>query len=88
MSVVINGVTYIPKVDSEVANGAETFGKALKKMRFSTDLSLCKAAVYIGISKAFLSDLENDKVEPSLRSAVKICAAYGIPITVLSKYFE
>lgn len=88
MTVIINEIEYIPKVSQEVAKDKESFGEALKAIRIKTELSLCKAAVSIGISKAFLSDLENDKVEPSLRSAVKICSAYGIPITALSKYFE
>jgi transcriptional regulator with XRE-family HTH domain len=89
MSVVINGIEYVPKLKLKLQHvSGESFGSTLRSMRKAAKYSLDKAAVEIGCSKSYLWDLEHDSGEPSLRMAAKIAEAYGVPILALARCLD
>jgi transcriptional regulator with XRE-family HTH domain len=83
MSVVINGIEYVPKLKMQSIDGM-TFGLSLKTMRKQLKMSLDVAALEIGCSKSHLWELEHDRTEPGLRMASAIASAYGVPVAVLA----
>jgi transcriptional regulator with XRE-family HTH domain len=87
MSVVINGIEYVPKLKLQNVSG-ESFGSTLRSMRKAAKYSLDKAAVEIGCSKSYLWGMEHDSGEPSLRMAAKIAEAYGVPILALARCLD
>lgn len=84
MSVIINGIEYVPKLQLHHLNG-ESFGGALRRLRKAAGYSLQKAADEIGCTKSYLWELEKDVAEPGLRMAVKIAEAYGVPLHALAR---
>jgi transcriptional regulator with XRE-family HTH domain len=56
-----------------------TLGSTLKEFRFSAGLSQLALAQRAGISESFLSLLESDKREPTVRVLRNIGRALGIP---------
>ena len=67
--------------DGAVIANAEgvTFGKMIKKLRERCNLSLRGACEEIGISPAYLSDLENDRRYPPVGEVLKkILSAYRV----------
>jgi transcriptional regulator with XRE-family HTH domain len=55
-------------------------GRRLREIRMGRGLSLQDAARRAGLSKSFLSEVEQGRVSPSVASLTKIAAALGIPI--------
>ena len=84
MSVVINGIEYVPKLKLHHLDG-ESFGSALRRMRKSAGYTLQKAADEIGCTKSYMWELEKDGAEPGLRMATKIAEAYGVPLHALAR---
>ncbi len=64
-----------------------TFGEALKTLRVNNRLSINEMAGKIGISKGLLSRYENDKVIPSLKTAVRLAQFYNVSLDSFSEYF-
>jgi len=87
MSVIINGIEYVPKLKLHHLDG-ENFGAALRRMRKAAKYSLDKAAEEIGCTKSYLWALEKGGPEPGLRMAVKIAEAYGVPLMTLARCLD
>lgn len=62
----------------------ETLGKALKSMREKIGFTLRDVDVATGISNAYLSQLENDKIKkPSANVLYKLANVYKVDLDVL-----
>ncbi len=62
----------------------ETLGKTLKSTRENVSLTLRDVEVATGISNAYLSQLENDKIKnPSANILYKLANVYKIDLNVL-----
>lgn len=53
-------------------------GKLIKQLRDASGISLTTLSLQTGLSRSYLSRLENDKREPSLYSLSVICRYFGI----------
>lgn len=84
MSVVINGIEYVPHITLKMSTELGTLGQALRTIRKAAKMSLDKAAEEIGCSKSYLWALEHDDGEPGLRMAAEIANTYGIPLATLA----
>ena len=84
MSVIINGIRYVPALNIKMPSEFGTLGEALRTMRKDARLSLKAAAVEIGCSKTYLWGVEKSGMEPSLRMAARMSAAYGVPLATLA----
>ena len=60
------------------------FAKHLKRLRIQKKISQKELSKYIGVPQTTLSDLENDKYEPSLCVAKKIAKYFGKKIDELT----
>lgn len=60
------------------------FAKHLRRLRIQKKISQKKLSKYIGVPQTTLSDLENDKYEPSLSVAKKIANYFGKKIDELT----
>lgn len=87
MSVIINGIEYVPKLKLHHLDG-ENFGAALRRMRKAAGYSLQKAADEVGCTKSYMWQLEKDGAEPGLRMAAKIAEAYGVPLMTLARCLD
>jgi len=62
-----------------MANQSNTIGKVLKEARESRRLSLREVEIQSGISNAYLSQLENDKIKkPSANTLYKLSSLFKI----------
>lgn len=62
----------------------ETLGKTLKSTRENVSLTLREVEISTGISNAYLSQLENDKIKkPSANVLYKLANVYKINLNVL-----
>ncbi len=84
MSVVINGVEYVPRITLKAPASFGSLGAALKELRKAQRLTLQSAADRIGCTKSHLHTLERDGSEPGLRLAYRIAEAYGVPLLTLA----
>lgn len=68
-----------------------TFGINLKKIRMSNRENQTTFAKRLGISRTYLSDLENDRKSPSIETINKIAVKLNVPLVELlsesKKYF-
>ena len=64
----------------------ETFGSTLRKLREEKDISLRELAKRIGVSGAFLSDIELGRRFPSADKLELIAKEIGVSIEDLKKY--
>lgn len=60
------------------------FAKHLRRLRIQKKISQKELSKYIGVPQTTLSDLENDKYEPSLSVAKKIANYFGKKIDELT----
>lgn len=88
VKVVINGVEYAPIVRASKSGTFETFGAALKAMRKQSGMTLNEASDVIGCSKSYLSELENDRSQPSLKVGLAISEAYGVSLVSLAAFMQ
>lgn len=65
---------------SRTLGGAGDFGAAVRAARRSAEVPIDKAAGMLGVSKQFLSDLENGKPTIQLDKAIKAGRALGLVI--------
>lgn len=63
--------------------GADGLGERLRQARLARSLSLRELAERSGLSRAFLSQVEHEKVSPSVASLSKIAEALGITMSEL-----
>lgn len=84
MTVTINGIEYVPRLNLKAPAELGTLGAALKTVRKAQKLSLDEAAKRVGCTKSHLWTLENDGSEPGLRLAYRIAEAYGVPLLTLA----
>lgn len=84
MTVIINGVEYVPRMKLNAPKPPGTFGSAIRTLRKQQKLSLEASALAIGCSKSYLWALEHDDSEPSLRMAREIACQYGAPLATLA----
>lgn len=61
----------------------ETLGRRLRKIRLEKGLTLEQVANRASLSKAFISQLENDKANPSLGSLKAVVGVFGLPVAAL-----
>jgi len=62
----------------------ETLGKTLKSIRENVSLTLRDVETATGISNAYLSQLENDKIKkPSANVLYKLASVYKIDLNIL-----
>ena len=64
-----------------------TLGEYLRGLRLcQTDMSLEKMSEKIGCAKSYLSDVENDKIMPTLSKAAAMAKAYKTSLNQMGKY--
>jgi len=68
-----------PAESSKIA----TFGERLRRLRHDADLSQSELIIAVGISKGFLSDLENDKRCPGADVLCKLARRLGVSMDYL-----
>ncbi|MCB9960479.1 MAG: helix-turn-helix transcriptional regulator [Rhodospirillaceae bacterium] len=61
----------------------KVLGTRLRKWRFSVGMTLADAAARVGISKGYLSRIENGIASPSIAVLNQLSAAYGAPLSKL-----
>ena len=60
-----------------------TFGRLVRSLRMSDDISQVVLAKKLGVSKQFLSDVEHDRKDVGIRFAKKISEALGYSVEPL-----
>lgn len=84
MTVIINGMEYVPRLNLKPPAAFGSLGSALKELRKAQRLSLQAASERIGCTKSHLHTLERDGSEPGLLLAHQIAEAYGVPLLTLA----
>lgn len=62
--------------------------KALKVIRESHSLSLTETAKRLGLSKAYVSEIENGKKTPSMETMSQYALVFGIPMSSIMFFSE
>lgn len=63
-------------------------GKEIRKKRKKKNLTQEQLAKKIGVCRNYISDLENDRYIPSLKTLIKICNVLELDINFLIKMSE
>lgn len=71
-----------------MTNRVENIGKNIKKYRKIQQLPQIELAVIVGIDRAYLSEIENGRTNPSINILYAIADALQINITELFKPAE
>lgn len=64
---------------------AEKLGKNLKRIRTEKGISQVDVARSLGVSRGFVSNLENGKTNPTLATITKLAGAVGVTTDELLK---
>ena len=64
---------------------SEKFGQSLKRIRTKKVISQNKIARILGIDRAFISNIENGKTNPTLTTIAKLAKAIGVSVGELMK---
>lgn len=64
---------------------AEKLGKNLKRIRTEKGISQVEIAKSLGVSRGFVSNLENGKTNPTLATIAKLADAIGVNSNELLK---
>ena len=64
---------------------SEKLGQNLKRIRTEKGISQNKIARTLGIDRAFISNIENGKTNPTLATIAKIAKAIGVSVGELMK---
>lgn len=67
------------KFMEELLGGSLTFGQAIEALRVSAEISQVAFAKKLGISKAYLCDIEKGRRPATIDRAVRIAKALGQP---------
>jgi transcriptional regulator with XRE-family HTH domain len=68
-----------------VKDEAEKLGKNLKRIRTEKDISQGDIARSLGVSRGFVSNLENGKTNPTLATITRLANAIGVSTDELLK---
>jgi len=68
-----------------VKGEAEKLGQNLKRIRTEKDISQGDIANSLGVSRGFVSNLENGKTNPTLSTITRIASAVGVSTEELLK---
>ena len=82
-----NGWYIIQQSDKliDMKSEAQRLGRNLKRIRKGKGISQGDIARTFGIDKAFISNLENGKTNPTLTTIAKFAKALDVPIAELMK---
>ncbi|MGE6365168.1 helix-turn-helix transcriptional regulator [Bacillus paramycoides] len=69
-------------------NKKETLGNIIKESRKNKGLLQVEVAKSTGISRNYLSDIENDRYIPSLKTFLRIACFLELDLNLLSKMTE
>lgn len=64
---------------------AQKLGKNLKRIRTEKGISQGDIVRSLGMDRAFISNIENGKTNPTLATIAKLAKALGVPIEDLMK---
>lgn len=64
---------------------AQKLGRNLKRIRKEKDISQGDIVRSLGMDRAFISNIENGKTNPTLATIAKLAKALGVPIEDLIK---
>lgn len=67
---------------------AQIFAKRLKIHRAISDISQKELAVKAGLSQSTVAQIENGRMDPSLKTAEKLAEALGVQVTTMLTDFE
>ncbi|MBI2100121.1 MAG: helix-turn-helix transcriptional regulator [Candidatus Vogelbacteria bacterium] len=68
-----------------MASEAQKLGKNLKRIRTEKGISQGDIARSFGLDKAFISNIENGKTNPTLATITKLAKAVGVSVEELLK---
>ena len=68
-----------------MANEAQKLGKNLKRIRKEKGISQGDIVRSLGMDRAFISNIENGKTNPTLATIAKLAKAVGVSIDELMK---
>ena len=68
-----------------MANEAQKLGKNLKRIRKEKGISQGDIVRSLGMDRAFISNIENGKTNPTLATIAKLARAVGVSIEELIK---
>lgn len=66
----------------------ETLGQVIKKNRLKRQKTQTQVSKDIGISRSYLSDIENDRYMPSLTTLIKLASYLDLDLNFLLKMTE
>ena len=66
-------------------NEAEKLGENLKRIRTEKDISQVDVSRSLGVSRGFVSNIENGKTNPTLSTITRIAEALGVSVDELLK---
>ena len=69
----------------DMENEAQKLGKNLKRIRTKKGISQGDIVRSLGMDRAFISNIENGKTNPTLATIAKLAKALGVPIGDLIK---
>jgi len=68
-----------------MSNEAQKLGRNLKRIRTEKGISQGDIVRSLGMDRAFVSNIENGKTNPTLATIAKLAKAIGVPIEDLIK---
>jgi len=69
-------------------NGGKTYGERIRALREMQKLTLKRVAYSVGISESLLSQIERNKVSPSIDTLIRIADALGVDMEHLFKDYR
>ncbi len=69
-------------------NTKKKVGQAIKKQRLQKKKTQIEVAKSIGISRSYLSDIENGRYMPSVNTLIKLASYLDIDLNFLSRMTE
>ncbi len=66
-------------------NEAEKLGENFKRIRIERDISQSDIAKLLGVSRGFVSNIENGKTNPTLATIAKLAKAVRVSVDELLK---
>ncbi len=62
----------------------QSLGRALRAVRLAKGLSQEQVADGAGISRPYITNIENDHRDPSWSMVTNICASLGVPVSTIT----
>ncbi len=73
----------VPAGESDDGSGSPHLGRRLREARRAQRKTLAQVAEQSGLTKGFVSKLENGQASASVASLVRLCEALGVPVGAL-----